>query len=271
MAARDLDRAGRQHAARRTTPSRASRRSSRARAGARRGRAADRRRRRRARPCRSRSGRRRVPPRARPRSCRSRRGRASSPRTRSRRPGSRRRARSCPSSSASWIRRARTSTIFAFPCTVSVTIPGLRAGERDRLVAEIDDRHRRERARDPLADRDEHVELARVGRGRDLVGEREQVVGRLAHRREDGDDAIAGLARGDEPARRRSSASRGRRPRCRRTSSPRAVERCPAWAAASGVDRGNGLVLGRAGGRRHRASVVEAVDRGPSIMDHKKC
>ena len=26
-------------------------------------------------------------------------------------------------SSASWIRRARTSTIFAFPCTVSVTIP----------------------------------------------------------------------------------------------------------------------------------------------------
>ena len=26
-------------------------------------------------------------------------------------------------SSASWMRRARTSTIFAWPCTVSVTIP----------------------------------------------------------------------------------------------------------------------------------------------------
>ena len=67
--------------------------------------------------------RRRARPRARPRSCRSRRGRASSPRRRSRRPGSRRRARSSPASSASWIRRARTSTIFALPCTVSVTMP----------------------------------------------------------------------------------------------------------------------------------------------------
>ena len=43
--------------------------------------------------------------------------------------------------------------------------PRLRAGERDRLVAEVVDHHRGERARDPLADRDEHVELARVRGG----------------------------------------------------------------------------------------------------------
>ncbi len=77
--------------------------------------------------------------------------------------------------------------------------PGLRAGERDRLVAEVVDHHRRERARDPLADRDEHVELARVRRGGDLVGEVEQLVGRVPHRGQDADDAMALLARGDEP------------------------------------------------------------------------
>ena len=43
--------------------------------------------------------------------------------------------------------------------------PGLRAGERDRLVAEVVDDHRGQRARDPLSHRDEHVELARVRRG----------------------------------------------------------------------------------------------------------
>ena len=77
--------------------------------------------------------------------------------------------------------------------------PRLRAGERDRLVAEILDRHRRERARDPLADRDEHVQLARLRRRRDLVGEVDQLVGRVAHRREHADDAVPLLARGDEP------------------------------------------------------------------------
>src|SRR5207244_4168035 len=64
---------------------------------------------------------------------------------------------------------------------------GLRAGERDRLVAEVVDGHRAERVRDPLADRDEHVVLARVGAGRDLVSEPDQLVGGVAHRREDAD------------------------------------------------------------------------------------
>ena len=56
--------------------------------------------------------------------------------------------------------------------------PGLRAGERDGLVAEVVDRHRAERIRDALAGRDEHVVLARVRLRRDLVREPDQLVGR---------------------------------------------------------------------------------------------
>ena len=77
----------------------------------------------------------------------------------------------------------------------------LRAGERDRGVAEVVDRHRGERARDPLPDREQHVELARVRGGRDLVGELDEVVGRRAHRREDADDVVPRLACGNEPLR----------------------------------------------------------------------
>ena len=99
--------------------------------------------------------------------------------------------------------------------------PRLRAGERDRLVAEVVDHHRGERARDPLADRDQHVELARVRRRRDLLGER-----RAARR--SCDPSRRGRRRRDGPprgrrraARRRASASPGRRRTCRRTSSRR--------------------------------------------------
>ena len=59
---------------------------------------------------------------------------------------------------------------------------GLRAGERDRLVAEVVDGHRAERAGDALADRDQHVELARLRLRRDLVREPNEVVRRVAHR-----------------------------------------------------------------------------------------
>ena len=84
--------------------------------------------------------------------------------------------------------------------------PGLRAGQRDGAVAEVDDRHRRERTGDPLPDRDEHVELAGVGRGRDGLREGEELVGGLAHRGEDADDAVAVLVCGDEPPRDRLQA-----------------------------------------------------------------
>ena len=49
-----------------------------------------------------------------------------------------------------------------------------------------------------LADRDQHVELARLRARRDLVGEVEQLVGVLAHRRYDADDARARSLGGDE-------------------------------------------------------------------------
>ena len=82
--------------------------------------------------------------------------------------------------------------------------PRLRAGQRDRLVAHVVDRHRAERAGDPLADREQHVHLARLGAVGDLLRHRDQLVGRLAARREHGDDAAAALARGDDPRRRRA-------------------------------------------------------------------
>src|SRR4029079_1296206 len=78
--------------------------------------------------------------------------------------------------------------------------PRLRARERDRLVAEVVNRHGAEGARDPLADRDEHVVLARVRLGRDLVRETDELVRRVAHRGENADDAPALLTGPHEPA-----------------------------------------------------------------------
>ncbi len=86
---------------------------------------------------------------------------------------------------------------------------GLRAGQRDRGVPEVVDRHRGERARDPLADREQHVELARMRRGRDLVGNVDELVGRP-----------------------RPSPRGRRRRRCRRRARPRAGARPPSAAPA---------------------------------------
>ena len=77
----------------------------------------------------------------------------------------------------------------------------LRAGERDGLLAEVVDRHRHERAGDALAGREQHVELATVGGGGDLVGEVDQPVRGLAHRRDRADDPQAAFLGGGEPAR----------------------------------------------------------------------
>ena len=77
--------------------------------------------------------------------------------------------------------------------------PGLRACQRDGAVAEVVRRHRGERAGDALADGDEHVQLARIRPRGDLMRERDQLVGRRAHGREDGDDAVALLVRLHEP------------------------------------------------------------------------
>src|SRR4029079_19426246 len=77
--------------------------------------------------------------------------------------------------------------------------PGLAAGERDRLVAEIVDRHRGQGTGDSLPDGNQHVELTRLRGGRDLVGEANELVGRVAHRREDGDDACPPPVGGHDP------------------------------------------------------------------------
>ena len=68
---------------------------------------------------------------------------------------------------------------------------GLRARERDRPVPEVVDGHRAQRARDPLARGEEHVHLARVGRGGDLLGGGDQLVRGLAARRQHGDHVVA--------------------------------------------------------------------------------
>ena len=65
-------------------------------------------------------------------------------------------------------------------------------------MAKVGDCHRDERARDPLAYGDEHVELARLGPRRDLVGERDELVRVLAHGGDDPDDACACLLGGDQ-------------------------------------------------------------------------
>ena len=85
---------------------------------------------------------------------------------RSRRPGSRRRSRSARVERL--VDAAAAHLDDARPAVARVgDDPRLRSGERDRLAAEVVDRHREERDRDPLARGEQHVELARVRVGRD--------------------------------------------------------------------------------------------------------
>ena len=119
--------------------------------------------------------------------------------------------------------------------------PRLRAGERDRLVPEIVDHHRRQRTGDPLPDRDEHVELTGMWRVRDLVGEIEQLVGRVPHRREDADDAVPFVTGGDETS--------GDALQLLRVADGGAAElhhdRAEVGGLRVGIDRRDGFVLGR--------------------------
>ena len=72
--------------------------------------------------------------------------------------------------------------------------PGLRAGERHRRLALVDDRHAQQRRRDALARGEQHVHLAGRGLAGDVVGEALEVVGRLAHGGHDDHDVVAGAA-----------------------------------------------------------------------------
>ena len=97
------------------------------------------------------------------------------------------------------MRFARTSTIFALPCDVSVTMPACEPVSEIASWPEVVDGHRRQRAGDALADGDQHVELAGLRPRGHLVGERDEIVGRVAHRREHGDDALTLFPRRDDP------------------------------------------------------------------------
>ena len=85
--------------------------------------------------------------------------------------------------------------IFALPCSVSVRMPGLRSGERHRRQAEILDGHAQQRHRDALAGGEQHVHLASARRGGDVVRQADEIVGGLAHRRDDHDHVVAASPR----------------------------------------------------------------------------
>ena len=85
---------------------------------------------------------------------------------------------------------------------VEMTIVGddaaLGSREGDRVDAPLLNRHREQRHRDAFASREQHVELA-PGRGRvDLVSEGEELIGRLAHRRDDDHHVVPRLAGRDD-------------------------------------------------------------------------
>ena len=69
--------------------------------------------------------------------------------------------------------------------------PGLAARERDPLDPAGGERHAEKRHRDPLAGREQHVELPRRLDVAGLVGEPQQIVGRLSHGAHDHDDVVA--------------------------------------------------------------------------------
>ena len=72
-----------------------------------------------------------------------------------------------------------------------MTIPACEPVKRHGGHALVDDRHAQQRHRDALARREEHVQLAAVRVLGDVVGEPHEVVGRLAHRRDDHDHLVS--------------------------------------------------------------------------------
>ena len=75
---------------------------------------------------------------------------------------------------------------------------GLRAGERPRLEPQVGDGHGEDRHRDALTCGQQHVELTSGGYGGDLLGQVEQLVGRVTHGRDHDDDLVALTTGGDD-------------------------------------------------------------------------
>jgi hypothetical protein len=77
----------------------------------------------------------------------------------------------------------------------------LRPGERPRLHAEVRDRHRQQRHRDPFPGGEQHVKLARGRQRAHLVGQVNELIGRIPHRGDRHHDLVAALARLHDPLR----------------------------------------------------------------------
>ena len=135
-----------------------------------------------------------------------------------------------PFASVSRMRSPLTSRILALPCTVSVTIPAWEPGEAHRVDAEVDAGHAEQRHRDPLARGEQHVHLTAVRVVRHVVGEPHEVVGGLAHGRDDHHHLVARRCASARRDRRRPACGRGPRRTIRRTSGrsgPRRFEGTP--------------------------------------------
>ena len=115
-------------------------------------------------------------------------------------PGSPATITTLPASISRRIRAGSMLAIRALPWRLSVVMPAcgplrLIAGDAQGVEG-----HRDERRALVLAGREEHVELALVGRLGDRRGQAEQLVGRVAHRRNDDDEVGAGGALAGDPA-----------------------------------------------------------------------
>ena len=67
---------------------------------------------------------------------------------------------------------------------------GLAAGEADGVAAQLANRHRQQRHRNPLAGGEQHVQLAPVRIRGDLLRQPEEIVGGVAHRGDDHDQIV---------------------------------------------------------------------------------
>jgi hypothetical protein len=68
--------------------------------------------------------------------------------------------------------------------------PRLAARETDRVATEFLNRERQQRHGDAFAGREQHVELAPVGVGSNLLRHGKEIVRGIAHRRHDNDDVV---------------------------------------------------------------------------------
>ena len=102
-----------------------------------------------------------------------------------------------PRASSSWTRNGRTS-MMGVDVSIVGDDAGLAASEADRVAAALANRHRQQRHRDALAG-EQHVQLAPVGVGGDLLGQRQQVVGRISHGGNHDHDIVAELPRPHDP------------------------------------------------------------------------